>query len=57
VHARYLLRPVIPEEITKDLAFALQHDGRRKVHNADRVIARLIAERLVKHLEMSGLCL
>jgi hypothetical protein len=45
------LRPAEPDEIAGALAFALQHDGKRRVHQADSFICRIAAERLVKHLE------
>jgi DNA-binding winged helix-turn-helix (wHTH) protein len=48
------LRPAQPDEIAEALAFALQHDGRRRVHQADSFICRIAAERLVKQLGQSG---
>ena len=48
------LRPAQPDEIVDVLAFALQHDGRRRVHQADSFICRIAAERLAKPLEQSG---
>ena len=49
-----LLRPATPEEIAESLSFALRYDGRRRVHHADEAMARITAERLVRHLERSG---
>ena len=43
-----------PEEIAQALAFALQYDGRKRVHQGDSLIAQIAAERLVQHLERSG---
>lgn len=48
------LRPATPEEIADSLCYALRYDGRRRVHHADEVMARITAERLVRHLERSG---
>jgi hypothetical protein len=48
------LRPAEPDEIADALAFALLHDGRRRVHQADSFICSIAAERLVKHLERCG---
>ena len=48
------LRPATPEEIAESLCYALRYDGRRRVHHADEVMARITAERLVRHLERSG---
>jgi hypothetical protein len=51
------LRPARPDEIAQVLAFALRFDGRRRVHHADDAMARITAERLVRHLELSGFVL
>lgn len=48
------LHPATPEEIAESLSFALRYDGRRRVHHADEAMARITAERLVRHLERSG---
>ena len=48
------LRPATETEIADALAFALQYDGRRRVHDAAPLMARITAERLVRHLEQSG---
>ena len=47
------LRPATPDEIAETLSFALRYDGRRRVHHADSVMARITAERLVEHLRRS----
>ncbi len=36
------------------LAFALRYQGRKRVHNADEIMAVMVAKRLVEHLERSG---
>jgi hypothetical protein len=51
------LRPATPDEITESLSFALRYDGRKRVRDADDAMARITAERLVRHLERSGFVL
>ena len=51
------LRPATPEEIADSLAFSLRFEGRKRVHHADDMMARITAERLVRHLEASGFVL
>jgi hypothetical protein len=48
------LRPATRDELTQSLSFALRLNGRKRVHDADEVMARITAERLVEHLERSG---
>jgi hypothetical protein len=48
------LRPATPDEIADTLSFALRYLGRKRVHHADDMMARITAERLVQHLEASG---
>jgi hypothetical protein len=36
------------------LAFALRYEGRTRVHNADEIMAEIVAKRLVGHLERAG---
>ncbi len=48
------LSQATPEEIRDSLSFALRFEGRRRVHHADEVMARITAERLVEHLARSG---
>ena len=48
------LRPATPDELAATLAFALRYDGRKRVHHADSMMARIAADRLVRHLEQSG---
>jgi hypothetical protein len=52
--AKETLSPATPEEIRESLSFALRYEGRRRVHHADEVMARITAERLVEHLARSG---
>jgi hypothetical protein len=51
------LRPATADEIAETLSFALRYAGRRRVHHADDVMARVTAERLAEHLERSGFVL
>jgi hypothetical protein len=48
------LRPATPDEIADALSFALRYQGRKRVHHADDMMARITAERIVQHLEASG---
>ncbi len=51
------LRPATPDEIAETLSFALCYEGRKRVRQADDIMARITAERLVQHLERSGFVL
>jgi hypothetical protein len=48
------LTPADPNDLTAALAFALRFQGRKRVHYADELLARIVAKRLVEHLERSG---
>lgn len=48
------LRPASEEEIAETLAHGLRYEGRRRVHQADLAMARITAERLVRHLHACG---
>lgn len=48
------LRPATTAEIAESIAFALRYDGRKRVHHADEMMARITAERLVQHLRDAG---
>jgi len=45
------LTPATPEDVADALAFALRFQGRKRVHNADELISKIVAKRLVRHLE------
>jgi transketolase len=51
------LRPADPVEVADALAYALLYDGKRCVHHADDAMARITAERLIRHLEQAGFVL
>jgi hypothetical protein len=48
------LLPATTEEIAQALAFALRYDGRKRVRQADEMMANIVADRLIRHLERSG---
>ena len=43
-----------PSDLAAALAFALRYQGRKQVHNADEIMAEIVAKRLVEHLERAG---
>ena len=45
---------IIDDELIESLAFALRYEGRKRVRHADDMMARITAERLVRHLRGSG---
>lgn len=51
------LREASVEEIVESLSFALRYEGRKRVSHADETMARITADRLVKHLAESGFVL
>ena len=47
--------PADPRDLADGLAYALRFYGRKKrVHNADELMAEIVAKRLVEHLERAG---
>jgi hypothetical protein len=48
------LHPASADEIAESLSYALRFEGRKRVHHADEAMARITAERLVRHLERCG---
>ena len=48
------LTPASPEDLAGALAFALRFAGRKRTHNADEIMAEIVAKRLVEHLERAG---
>ena len=48
------LTPASPDDIADALAFALRFQGRKRTHNADEILAEIVARRLVEHLERAG---
>jgi hypothetical protein len=52
-----LLAQASAEELADAIAFALRFQGRKRVHNADEIMAEIVARRLVAHLERAGFVL
>jgi hypothetical protein len=48
------LTPAAPDDLADALAFALRFDGRKRKHDAAEIMARIVAKRLVEHLERAG---
>jgi hypothetical protein len=48
------LTPTATEDLAAALAFALRFAGRKRTHNADEIMAEIVAKRLVEHLERAG---
>jgi len=48
------LTPANPSDIADALAFALRFHGRKRFHNADELMAEIVAKRLVEHLARAG---
>ena len=48
------LTPADPSDIASTLAYALRYGGGKRVHDADEVMADIVARRLVEHLRRSG---
>jgi len=48
------LTPAAPDDLADALAFALRFDGRKRKHDAGEFMARIVARRLVEHLEHAG---
>jgi len=51
---RDTLTPATAEDLADALAFALRFQGRKRVHNADEIMAEIVAKRLVEQLERAG---
>jgi hypothetical protein len=48
------LTPAGPQDVASALAFALQYRGRKRARDSRDIMAEVVAERLVAHLERSG---
>jgi hypothetical protein len=57
---RYLLRmpdleeklsPADPDDLAASIAFALKFEGRKRWHDADELMADIVAKRLIRYLE------
>jgi hypothetical protein len=48
------LTPAAPDDLADALAFALRFDGRKRKHDAGEFMAKIVARRLVDHLDRAG---
>ncbi len=48
------LTPADPSDLVAALAFALRYQGGKRVHDAAEIMAEIVAERLVDHVERAG---
>jgi hypothetical protein len=48
------LTPADPQDFADSIAFALLFSGRKRVHDSEKSMARIAADRIVRHLERSG---
>jgi hypothetical protein len=48
------LTPAVPADIAESVAFALLFSGRKRVHDSDQMMASIVAQRIVRHLENCG---
>jgi hypothetical protein len=48
------LTPADPQDLADSIAFALRFSGRKRVHDADAFMAKIAADRIVRHLETAG---
>jgi hypothetical protein len=48
------LTPATPDDLADVIAFALRFVGRKRKHDAGEIMARIVAKRLVEHLERAG---
>lgn len=49
-----VLHSATAAELEETLSFALRYAGKKRVHSADDVMARVTAERLVRYLQDCG---
>jgi hypothetical protein len=52
--ARWSARGDWIQDLADSIAFALNFSGRKRVHDSDTFMARITADRIVRHLERSG---
>ena len=43
-----------PDDLAAAPAYALRFEGRKRTHNADEIMAEIVARRLVEHLARGG---
>lgn len=47
------LRPADRDGLVHEIGFALRYSGRKRRHDADAILAHIVADRIVEHLERS----
>ena len=47
------LTPADPSDLADAIAFALNFSGRKRVHDSERLTARIAADRIMRHLEQA----
>jgi hypothetical protein len=48
------LSPAEPQDLAESIAFALLFSSRKRVHDSDKYMAAIVADRVVRHLERAG---
>ena len=48
------MQEAAPEDVADSLAFALMFNGRKRTHEADELMARIVARHLIEHLRRCG---
>jgi hypothetical protein len=48
------LTPADPEDLARGLSFALKFEGKKRWHDADALVADVVARRLVRYLDRAG---
>jgi hypothetical protein len=51
------MREAPPEEATESLAYALLYRPGKRTHDAEAMLAKIVADRLVEHLRLCGFVL
>jgi hypothetical protein len=51
---RRKLSPAEPQDLAESIAFALLFSSRKRVHDSDKYMAAIVADRVVRHLERAG---
>jgi hypothetical protein len=48
------LTPADPADLAGSIVFALKFEGKKRWHDADELMAAIVAKRLIRHLERCG---
>jgi hypothetical protein len=57
MHEEKNLAPATTDDIMNTLMFGLRFDGKKRLHYGDEFMARLMAQHLIKHMELAGFVL